>query len=168
MSLRDGTAHGARSTVRGFTFIELMITLVILAILASVSIPLAQINAQREKERQLRIALIDIREAIDAYKKASDQGRIARKTGESGYPRSLEELADGVIDEKSPNKQVMYFLRRLPRDPFADKPQQKASATWAKRSHASSDDSPSEGDDIFDVASHSSRLGLNGIALNKW
>jgi general secretion pathway protein G len=152
----------------GFSFIELLVTLAILAVLASVALPLAQINAQREKERQLRTALVDIREAIDAYKKASDQGRIARKLGESGYPKSLEDLLEGVLDEKSPNKQKLYFLRRLPRDPFATDPRLKASATWAKRSHASSDDNPSEGDDIFDIASQSTSLGLNGIALNKW
>ena len=152
----------------GFSLIELMITLSIMAVLASVALPLAQVNAQREKEKQLRFALMEIREALDAYKQASDQGRIPRKLGESGFPKTLDELSDGIVDQKSPNKQMLYFLRRMPRDPFYPDTKVAASATWAKRSHAASDDNPSEGDDVFDVASRSEMLGLNGVRLNKW
>jgi general secretion pathway protein G len=152
----------------GFTFIELMITLAIMATLALVAVPMAQITLQRDKERALRQALIDIREGIDAYKRAADQGRIQVKVGESGYPRKLEELVEGIPDQRSPARQNIYFLRRLPRDPFYPDPAAEPADTWAKRSYASPPDEPSEGDDVFDVASHSEKIGLNGIPYNQW
>ena len=152
---------------RGFTFIELMITLTIMATLATVAVPMAQVALQRDKERQLRAALIELREAIDAYKRAADNGRIKPGLGESGYPKKLEELVDGVPDQRSPRKQNMYFLRRLPRDPFAP-PGTSAAASWAKRSYASPPDNPTEGEDVFDVASRSDAVGLNGVPLKLW
>ena len=103
---------------QGFTFIELMITLAIMATLATVAVPMAQVALQRSKEQALRSALIEIREAIDAYKRASDNGRIKLSLGASGYPKKLDELVEGVPDQRSPSKQNIYFLRRLPRDPF--------------------------------------------------
>ena len=152
---------------RGFTFIELMITLTIMATLATVAVPMAQVALQRDKERQLRAALIELREAIDAYKRAADNGRIKPGLGESGYPKKLEELVEGVPDQRSPRKQNMYFLRRLPRDPFAP-PGTNAAASWAKRSYASPPDNPTEGEDVFDVASRSDAVGLNGLPLKQW
>lgn len=152
---------------RGFTFIELMITLTIMATLATVAVPMAQVALQRDKERQLRAALIELREAIDAYKRAADNGRIKPGLGESGYPKKLEELVEGVPDQRSPRKQNMYFLRRLPRDPFAP-PGTNAAASWAKRSYASPPDNPTEGEDVFDVASRSDAVGLNGVPLKQW
>jgi general secretion pathway protein G len=152
---------------RGFTFIELMITLTIMATLATVAVPMAQVALQRDKERQLRAALIALREAIDAYKRAADNGRIKPGLGESGYPKKLEELVDGVPDQRSPRKQNMYFLRHLPRDPFAPSGT-GAAASWAKRSYASPQDNPSEGEDVFDVASRSDAVGLNGVPLKQW
>lgn len=159
----------------GFTFIELMITLAILATLAMVAAPMAQVAVQRENERQLRAALIEIREAIDAYKRAADNGRIKLATGDSGYPKKLEDLVNGVPDQRSPRKQNMYFLRRLPRDPFAP-PEGNgngfasggAGGGWALRSYASPPDNPSEGEDVFDIASRSAKTGLNGIPLRQW
>ncbi|MES2742571.1 MAG: type II secretion system protein [Pseudomonadota bacterium] len=164
MTARPTSERAARP---GFTFIELMITLAIMATLALVATPMAQVALQRDKERELRAGLIAIREAIDAYKRAADNGHIKLAIGDSGYPKKLEELVEGVPDQRSANKQAMYFLRRLPRDPFA--PQgESAAASWAKRAYASGPDNPSEGEDVFDVASRSPRVGLNGIALQRW
>jgi general secretion pathway protein G len=166
MSERNtGTQRGWHA---GFTFIELMITLAIMATLALVATPMAQLAVQRDKEHTLRIALMEIREGIDAYKRAADQGRIQRKLGDSGYPKQLEELVEGVPDLKSPTKQNIYFLRRLPRDPFFRGEAKTAAETWNKRAYASPPDDPSEGDDIFDVTSKSDRVGLNGVALKQW
>lgn len=154
--------------LRGFTFIELMMTLAIMATLALVAVPLGQVALEREKERTLRIALIELREAIDAYKKAADSGRIERSLGDSGYPKKLEDLAEGVPDVKSPAKSSIYFLRRIPRDPFYSGPAKSAADTWHKRAYASPPDSPSEGSDVFDVYSKSNRVGLNGVPLKEW
>lgn len=153
---------------RGFTFIELMITLAIMATLAVVAVPMAQVAVQREKERGLRTALIEIREALEAYKRAADSGRIKLAATDSGYPKKLEELVEGVPDQRSPRKQAIYFLRRLPRDPFAVRQDVSAGDTWVKRSYASPPDNPSAGEDVFDVSSRSDKIGLNGVALKQW
>ncbi|SDH16655.1 type II secretion system protein [Janthinobacterium sp. YR213] len=153
---------------RGFTFIELMITLAIMATLATVAVPMAQVALQRAKEQQLRSALIEMREAIDAYKRASDNGRIKLSLGGSGYPKKLEELVEGVPDQRSVSKQNIYFLRRLPRDPFQPGEEGSAADSWSKRAYASPPDNPSEGEDVFDVASRSTKVGLNGVPLNQW
>lgn len=155
-----------RRLERGFTFIELMITLSILATLAMVAAPMAQVALQREKEHQLRTALIEVREAIDAYKRAADNGRIKLAIGDSGYPKKLEELVAGVPDQRSPRKQNMYFLRRIPRDPFA--PADASGGGWAMRAYASPPDNPTEGEDVFDISSRSGKMGLNGIPLKQW
>jgi general secretion pathway protein G len=154
-----------RKAERGFTFIELMITLSILATLAMVAAPMAQVAVQRDKEHQLRTALIEIREAIDAYKRAADNGRIKLSIGDSGYPKKLEDLVTGVPDQRSPRKQNMYFLRRIPRDPFAAA---EGSGGWAIRAYASPPDNHSEGEDVFDISSRSEKVGLNGIPLKQW
>lgn len=152
----------------GFTFIELMITLAIMATLALVATPMAQVAVQREKEHRLRNALIEIRAGLDAYKRAADQGRIKIAAGESGYPKKLEELVEGVPDQRSPRKQNIYFLRRLPGDPFSTRDGATAAETWARRSYASPADNPSEGEDVFDVSSRSELPGLNGVPLKRW
>jgi general secretion pathway protein G len=153
---------------KGFTFIELMATLAIMATLALVAVPMIQVTVQREKERSLRSALIEIRTGIDAYKRAAEQGRIQLKVGESGYPKKLEDLVEGVPDQRSPTRKNLYFLRRLPRDPFYPKQDVPSADTWAKRSYASPPDDPIEGDDVFDVASMSEKIGLNGVPLKQW
>lgn len=156
-----------RRNGRGFTLIELMITVAIVAILASAVLPLSQIALQRGKEQQLRTALRDIRSAIDAYKQAADEGRIEKPADASGYPPNLIVLVNGVEDIKNPVKPMIYFMRRLPRDPFAQD-FLEADETWSKRSYASPPDAPMEGDDVFDVFSRSEGTGLNGVPYREW
>ena len=130
--------------------------------------PLNELVVQRSKEQDLRRALREVREAIDAYKKASDEGRTLKKVGESGYPKRLEDLVEGIDDQKSPKKEKVYFLRRLPRDPFHDDPTRTATQTWGKRSYASPPDEPKEGDDIFDIYSQAPGNGINGRPYREW
>ena len=152
----------------GFTLIELLVTLAIMATLASLVVPVAQVQIQRSKEQQLRAALRDIRTAIDAYKKAGDDGRIRREAGTTGYPKSLELLAQGVEDQRDPKRKKMFFLRQVPRDPFDDEATTRAPDTWLKRAYASEASEPAEGDDVYDVHTRSPLIGLNGAALNQW
>jgi len=153
---------------RGFTLIELVITVAIVAVLASVALPLNELVVQRAKEQDLRRALRDIREAIDAYKQAWDENHIAKSAGDSGYPKKLEDLVAGVEDQQSPKKARIYFLRRLPRDPFAIDPQLGPAETWGRRSYASPPDEPKEGDDVYDVFSLSGAIGINGRPYREW
>ena len=152
----------------GFTLIELVITVAIVALLASVALPVSELAVQRTKEQELRRTLRQVRDAIDAYKQASDEGRIRKSVGDSGYPKKLEELAEGVEDQKSPKKEKIYFLRRIPRDPFAADPTLSASSTWGRRSYASPPDDPREGDDVFDVFSVAPGKGINGQPYREW
>ncbi|HSA69643.1 MAG TPA: type II secretion system protein [Burkholderiales bacterium] len=152
---------------RGFTLIELVTAVAIVAVLASAVLPLNELVVQRAKEQDLRRALRDIRSAIDAYKQASDEGRIPKRVGESGYPKRLEDLVQGMEDEKSPKRERMYFLRRLPRDPFAPN-EASAAQSWGKRSYASPPDDPREGDDVFDVYTLALGKGINGRPYREW
>lgn len=152
---------------RGFTLIEMVVTVAIVLILASAAIPLADIAARRSKEHELRISLRQIRQALDAYKVASEEGRIPKKADESGYPPDLDTLVRGVADQTRADRRVVYFLRSLPRDPFAS-PELEAARTWATRSYASPPDEPRAGADVFDVASRDEGIGLNGVPYKKW
>jgi general secretion pathway protein G len=155
------------AAARGFTLIELVITAAIVSVLALAVLPFAETAVRRAKESDLRAALREIRGALDAHKKAWDEGRIERKLDASGYPPSLEALVQGVRDAKDPKGRNIYFLRRLPRDPFADTAL-AAADTWGKRSYASPPDFPAEGADVFDVYSRAEGAGLNGIAYREW
>jgi len=147
--------------------LELVIVVAILGILALSAIPLAEVSVQRAKERELRQGLREIRAALDAYKRAVDDGRIIAKADASGYPPSLGILVEGAVDAKKSNRAPIHFLRRLPRDPFADA-ELPAEATWGKRSYASPYSRPAEGDDVYDVYSRAEGSGLNGIPYRRW
>jgi len=147
---------------RGFTLIELLITVAIVAILASAARPLSELNVKRAKELELRRALREIREGLDAYRQAAEDGRIERGAASSGYPPSLDALVQGVPDRRNPKAQRMYFLRRIPRDPMTPDGQ------WGLRSYASPPESPAEGDDVYDVYTLSAGTGINGRPYREW
>ena len=153
---------------RGFTLIELVVTVAIVGILAMAAMPMMEMTAKRQKESELRFALRELRGGIDAYRRAVNEGKIEKKVDESGYPHRLEDLVRGVENILDPNKGKLFFLRRLPRDPFSDDPTLTAAQTWGKRSYASPPDAPLEGVDVFDIYSLSSGSGLNGISYREW
>src|SRR3974390_1456863 len=104
---------------------------------ARAAMPLAKLVAQREKEADLRVALREIRAGLDAYKVAADTGHIQRELGSSGYPPDLKSLYMGVEDNASPDKKRMYFMRRIPRDPFFPDGSVPTEQSWGLRSYAS-------------------------------
>jgi general secretion pathway protein G len=170
-SLRPRRSNGTRPARRradaaaGFTIIELIIVLVVLSVLALSVLPVAELSVRRAKERELKAALVEIRQAIDAYKQAVDSKQIAPGGTASGYPASLLVLVDGSMPASGSGR--LYFLRRIPRDPFAP-----ASAspqdTWGMRCYASPPDRPAPGGDVYDVYSMTTGAGLNGVPYRQW
>ena len=153
----------------GFTLIEVIMTVAIVGLLATVTLPLAELAVQRSKEQDLRQALREIRVGLDAYKQAVDEGRIRLSAEKSSYPATLQVLVEGVPDVKKPGSQTkIYFLRRIPRDPLNSDTQKTNEETWGKRSYQSSADDPQEGDDVYDVYSLSPGNGMNGIPYKNW
>jgi general secretion pathway protein G len=155
--------HGRKP---GYTIIELLVVMAVLGILAMAAMPLAELSARRSKERELKQALRELRQAIDAYKSAYDTGHIAKMANASGYPPSLHALVAGVPDAKL-DGQTLYFLRRVPADPFA------ATATnpeksWGLRSYSSPPQEPVPGDDVYDVHSLSEETAINGVPYREW
>lgn len=149
---------------RGFTLVEMLVTLALVAIAASVVLPLASMTATRTKETELKRSLRTIRTALDEYKKAADSGIIEKQTGASGYPPSLEVLTKGV-----PRAAVwgagtgpLVFLRRIPRDPFAKDPSVANVQTWEIRPYSSGQA------DVFDVSSKSSKTAIDGSLYKDW
>lgn len=153
----------------GFSLIELMVTMAILALLASVAVPFAQLVQQRQKETELRAALRQVRTALDAYKQSVKEGHIPKIEDGSDYPPDLEVLWKGIPDAKQIDAaKKLYFLRRLPRDPFYPDASAPPAETWGLRSYASPPDAPSAGRDVFDIYSLSAKTGLNGVPYREW
>lgn len=151
----------------GFTLIELLVSIALVGLFATMALPLAELAVKRNQETELRLALREIRTALDAYKQAVDDGRITSSPGDSGYPKNLAILVNGVPDNRRADKARIYFLRHIPRDPMGD-PNVPAEESWGKRSYLSSHDRPAPGDDVFDVYSLSKEKGINGIPYNEW
>src|SRR5690242_7980150 len=106
---------------RGVTLVELIVAFTILAVLSTLSVPLARYKVKRDKERDLRYALREMRSAIDRYKDASDQGKIQVKVGTDGYPEDLDVLVEGVTLIGNATGAKIKFLRRIPIDPMTGK-----------------------------------------------
>ena len=167
-----------RYAAKGFSYIELIFAVAILALLATAATPYLEKTIQRKKEAELRENLRELRTAIDAYKAASDAGKISKNVGDSGYPKHLDDLVNGVIDITSPQKQKLRFLRSIPADPMFRNlastsdlnanSEIAAETTWGRRSYDSEADDPREGADVFDVYSLNPQAGLNGVPYQQW
>jgi general secretion pathway protein G len=159
--------RSAKKSALGFSFLELLASMAILGLLATIAIPFAETTIRRQKEIELRRALRDIRLAIDAYKDATATGQLPLPLGSSGYPSSLTDLTIGLNSLSKPGTKL-YFIRRIPRDPFWPDSTTPAIATWGLRSFGSSAENPRPGADVFDVYSRSTTKGLNGVPYNEW
>lgn len=152
----------------GYSLIELLVVLAVLAILAGMAMPMLELTAQRERERELKRALWEIRDAIDAWNKACTLGAIAVPAGDLPYPPTLAVLAMVHADRRSDRKgKSLRFLRQVPRDPFAD-PTLPAELTWGLRDYTSNATAPWSGREVYDVYSLSGIKGLSGEALWRW
>ena len=148
---------------RGMTLVELIVAFTILALLSTLAVPLARYRVKRDKERDLRYALREIRSAIDRYKDASDQQKIQVKVGTDGYPEDLDILVEGVTLVGNAKGEKIKFLRRIPIDPMTGK------AEWGKRS--SQDDPKSNswgGQNVFDVYTTFDGKALDGTKYKDW
>jgi general secretion pathway protein G len=144
---------------RGLTLVELIVAIALMAIIATASLPIARVTVKRDKERQLRRALWEMRDAIDRYKDAADNNKIQVKVGSEGYPPDLETLVNGV----DVGAKKTRFLRRIPIDPMTGK------AEWGM--HSMQDDPKSDswgGSNVFDVYSKSDGTALDGSKYKDW
>lgn len=154
---------------KGITLIELIITMAIVGILASIVMPMANVGVKRSKEYELRRELRNIRNAIDEYKRAYDEGRIRQEVGRNGYPKSLSVLVEGVDDVKSSKAGAkIRFLRRIPRDPMNPDKAIEPEESWGLRCYDSDAEDPREGEDVYDVYSKSEEMGLDGTPYKEW
>lgn len=150
----------------GYSFIELLVVVSILFVLASAAMPLAQVASQRQRETELRRDLREMRTAIDKFKDAVDQGLIPSTEvtpGSEGYPETLQKLVDGVNAAGDASGRKLKFLRRVPIDPMTGKPE------WGMRSYQDKPDTTTwGGQNVFDVYSKSEGAGLDGTKYRDW
>jgi len=143
----------------GFSLVELIIALTIMSILAGAAIPIARVRVKRDKERELRRDLWEMRDAIDRYKDAADRGAFQTKVGSDNYPPDLETLVNGVDVQ---GKKVR-FLRRIPVDPMTGK------AEWGLRSDQDEPESTSwGGQNVFDIYTNSQGTAIDGTKYADW
>lgn len=153
----------SRRRQRGLTLIELIVAFTILTLLTALALPLARFKVRREKERDLRYALRDMRVAIDKYKDTCDKGGMEKKMGTECYPESLDQLVEGVKLANDASGKKIRFLRRLPRDPFTN------STDWGMRS--TQDDPKSNGwggQNVFDVYTKTMEKAPDGTPYSEW
>jgi general secretion pathway protein G len=156
------------NSARGFTLIELVVALALVGLMAWISVPMYEVTMTRVREAELRVALRQIRTALDAYKTAVDDGLIAKRVTDSGYPVSLEVLVQGVERQRDAQGRRMVFLRQVPADPFAIDASLPPARQWKTRSYGSDGADFGSGADVFDIASRSTRVGMNGIPYGEW
>ncbi len=148
-----------RTKQLGFTLIELIAATTILLVLSGLIVPMARVQIKREKERRLRAALWEMRDAIDRYKSAADMNAFQTKMGSNGYPPDLETLVKGV----DVGGKKLKFLRRIPIDPMTD------STEWGMRSMQDDPDSDSwDGENVFDIYTQSQGVALDGTKYKDW
>jgi general secretion pathway protein G len=152
-----------RSRQRGLTLIELIVAFTIMLLLSTMAVPLARSKVRRDRERELRYSLREIRTAIDKYKDAADAGVVGPvKLGTEGYPETLDMLVEGVSASNAPDKKFR-FLRRIPKDPFTN------SADWGKRSWQDDPKSTSwGGQNVFDVYTKTTEKAPDGTSYADW
>lgn len=147
----------------GLTLVELIVAFTLMMLLAALSLPLARYKVRREKERELRYALREIRSAIDRYKDTCEKGGIEKKLGAECYPESLDQLVEGVRLANDPTGKKIRFLRRIPRDPFTN------STEWGLRSTQDDPRSTSwGGQNVFDVYTKSMERAPDGTPYSEW
>jgi len=153
-------------TARGYSFVELLVVVTLLLILASAAMPLVRVSMRRQKEAELRVALREVRTAIDRYKDAVDRGIIGGtyvRTGSEGYPPDLKTLVEGVPVANDASGRRFKALRRIPIDPITN------SADWGLRSYQDRPDTASwGGQNVFDIYSKAPGKGLDGIPYRQW
>lgn len=153
------TGKGRRKSCAGVTLVELMVVIGIVALLATAAVPIARFQVKRRKEQELRVALWQLRDAIDKYKDAADRGAFQTKIDSFNYPPNLQTLVDGVeVQDKK-----VRFLRKIPTDPMT------GNTDWALRSMQDDPDSDSwGGQNVFDVHSKSQGTALDGTKYSDW
>jgi len=151
---------------RGFSFVEVVVVVAILGIMAAAAMPLARVTNQRQKEAELRRSLREMRTAIDKFKDAVDSGLIPTtelKPGSEGYPPDLETLIDGVSAANDASGRKLKYLRRIPIDPMTN------GTEWGLRSYQDKPDTTSwGGQNVFDVYTTSGATALDGTKYKDW